>query len=412
MDEFIVLRNLLPGGFAGVEWPPLTMDPSDFLLGSPTQGTPWSHLGVGGYPFDTPPEPQIEVESIDEGERAELLRDPAVVSISPTMRMKLIRPLTDVVKDNAPSDWAMESIGALGTTWDGSGVKVAVLDSGIDANHPAFSGLDITSKDFTDTGIMDVNGHGTHCAGTLFGRDVEGRRIGVARGVTQALIGKVLDDDGYGTTDSLYAGISWALHSGANVISLSMGLDFPGEVRERTDAGWPVELATSRALEAYRANIRLFDSLMAMIRAIEEFTGGALLVAASGNESRGDLDPDFRIAASLPAAAQGVVSVAACAHGPSGLSIAPFSNTMPSITAPGVGIESAQIGGGLISLSGTSQACPHVAGVAALWWQALSQQEWSRASLVRSNLIARARSDRFSEGTRPIDMGVGLVSAP
>ena len=87
------------------------------------------------------------------------------------------------------------------STWTGEGVTVAVLDTGIDSKHPAFAGVDIVEKDFTGTGNGDRQGHGTHCAGTIFGRDVDGKRIGVARGVKRALIGKVLGDEGGGDSE-------------------------------------------------------------------------------------------------------------------------------------------------------------------------------------------------------------------
>ena len=69
---------------------------------------------------------------------------------------------------------------------------VAVLDTGIDPNHVAFNGVNLTRRNFTAEGDDDLHGHGTLCAGTIFGRDVNGLRIGVARGVSDAIIGKVL----------------------------------------------------------------------------------------------------------------------------------------------------------------------------------------------------------------------------
>ncbi len=126
---------------------------------------------------------------------------------------------------------------------------MAELDTGIDATHPAFAGVELVQQDFTGEGDGDGNGHGTHCAGTVFGRDVDGQRIGVARGVSKALIGKVLGADGGGDSDMIFRAIQWAVGSGANVISMSLGFDFPGLVADRVKAGWPPDLATSRALE-------------------------------------------------------------------------------------------------------------------------------------------------------------------
>ena len=94
--------------------------------------------------------------------------------------------------------------------------------------------------------------------------------------------------------------------------------------------------------------------------------------------------------------------------------IAPFSNTMAQVAAPGVDILSVKIGGGLRTLSGTSMACPHVAGVSVLWWQALRSGGAVRpsASLVTAKLIARSRTDVLAAGVTPEDRGSGMVTAP
>jgi subtilisin family serine protease len=142
----------------------------------------------------------------------------------------------------------------------------------------------------------DKNGHGTHCAGTIFGREVEGTRIGVAPGVTTAFVGKVLGDDGGGTSEMIFRGLQRALEESADVISMSLGFDFPRLVARLVGEGWPVDLATSVALEAYRGNIRMFGALMAMVQARVPFDGGAVVVAAAGNESRREIDPGYEIA--------------------------------------------------------------------------------------------------------------------
>ena len=106
---------------------------------------------------------------------------------------------------------------------------MAVLDTGIDAAHAAFAGVSIVERDFTGEGNGDQHGHGTHCAGTIFGRDVQNTRIGVAPGVTKAFIGKVLGTNG-GASDEIVNAIQWAVDQGAHVISMSLGMDFPGFV--------------------------------------------------------------------------------------------------------------------------------------------------------------------------------------
>ena len=357
-----------------------------------------------------PPEPRIDVEELEQKERNALVRDPSVVAIARPMPVQLIRPLPEA-EDGLPpaagTSWGIAAIGADRSSYTGAGSVVAVLDTGIDRAHPAFAGVTLVEQDFSGAGDGDHAGHGTHTAGTIFGRDVDGTRIGVARGVTRALIGKVLDDQGNGSSYQVLRGIQWATDQGADVISMSIGFDFPGVVKQWIDEGWPAELATSVALETYRGNLRMFDALMAMVRAQE------VLGAAAGNASRRTENPDWEIAASLPAAAEGVLSVAALADAPGGWAIAPFSNTFPQLSAPGVAIKSAAIGGATREMTGTSMACPHVAGVAALWG-AFGRAAGlpARATSVVAKTLATARTEGFAATTDVADRGVGMVTAP
>jgi subtilisin family serine protease len=356
----------------------------------------------------------VEVEELNPAKARAVARTKDVVAIAPVMPMKLIAP----VALNLPSQpaaatvtWGVQAVGADTSPFTGNGIVVAVLDTGIDPNHPAFAGVELVRKNFTDAGDDDDHGHGTHCAGTIFGRDVNNTRIGIARGVTKAMIGKVLGGNG-GGSDVVMQAIQWATNSGANVISMSLGIDFPGFVKELEGQGVPTELATSMALEGYRANVLLFERLASLISAQNLLMQATLLVAAAGNESQRDVNPDFEIAVSPPAVSDGIVSVAAVGQGAQGFTVAAFSNTGAKVSGPGVGVISAKRGGGLTSMSGTSMATPHVAGVAALWAEKLTVAGQLNASLLMNRLIGSATAAGIKAGTDPTDVGAGMVQAP
>lgn len=362
-----------------------------------------------------PPEPELETAEMSTAEAHDAARDPGVLAIARSIPTRLIAPVAEAAAAAAAvPTWGVTAVGAVDSPFTGAGIRVAVLDTGIDAGHPAFAGVTLTQRDFSGDGDGDGNGHGTHCAGTIFGRDVEGQRIGVARGVTQALIGKVLGNDGSGGSEMLFDAMQWASAQGAQVISMSLGFDFPGlGKRLIEDFDFPPDLATSVALEEYRKNLRVFDALLALFQSRAAFNGGTVVCAASGNESRRDINPDFEVSASVPAAAQGVLSVGALQEGAGGLGIADFSNTNPTVSAPGVGVVSAAAGGGLRSLTGTSMACPHAAGVSALWWEALLNAALPVTNrTVEARVMAAAVRAPLAAGIQPADRGQGLVQAP
>jgi subtilisin family serine protease len=377
---------------------------------------------VAGPAGAAPPSaPRIDRLELTKREVADLARSPEVEAVAPVMPTSLVRPVgddeidVDAAADDAPGGvaWGLTAVGADTSARTGAGVTVAILDTGIDSSHSAFTGVTLVQEDFSGSGNGDQQGHGSHCAGTVLGRDVDGTRIGVARGVERALIGKVLGDDGSGDSDMLFRGMQWAVQQGAQVISMSLGFDFPGLVKRLVDGGWPADLATSRALESYRANLRMFDALMSMIAAQVDFTGGVVVVAASGNESRRQVDPDYEIGVSLPAAAEGVLSTGALGRSADGLVVAPFSNTFPQWSGPGVGVLSVEAGGGLVSFSGTSMATPHAAGVAALWWEDVRESPLPQsAPTVTARMLAAADLSALAQSVDVADRGVGLVRAP
>lgn len=374
--------------------------------------------------------PPISLENLEAKELLEARADPDTLGVARPMPVTLIRPVARAAStrnDERTTNWGIEAVGALNSKFNGNGTVVAVLDTGIDRAHVAFSGVDLVIKDFTKEGGNghDGNGHGSHCAGTIFGRDVGGRRIGVAPGVKKALIGKVLSDSGGGSTKGILDALDWAAeynNGEVDVISMSLGFDTGGYIKNMIDSGYPPAAAFYRGLKDHTDNLRIFDVYMQRIfrrrmggrRGADE---GVLIFAASGNENHQTEKPDHRVGVSLPAAAESVLSVGAAEMGSgiASLKIADFSNSYPHLCAPGVDILSAKVGGGLESQSGTSMACPHVAGVAALWWQKLRQESANlrtTAGQVEAAVRYNLRTNVFDPSVRIEDRGQGLVTAP
>lgn len=357
----------------------------------------------------------VDIDNLDRRSIPSIARSNDVVAFAPVMPMKLVEPFDvhAVVPTASPNvAWGIKAVGADQTSLTGNGVVVAVLDTGIDRTHPAFAGVQLIEKDFTGEGNGDKNGHGSHCAGTIFGRDVDNMRIGVARGVTRALIGKVIGEDS-GSSAGIVEAIHWASQNGANVISMSLGIDFPGFVERLVNGGMLPALATAKALEAYRANVQLFEKMAQFIKAGSPFFQTTLLVAAAGNESRRDENADFEIGVSPPAVSDGFVSVAALGEGTGGrFKIASFSNTGAMISGPGVNVISAKAGGGLTSMSGTSMATPHAAGVAVLWAEKLRDSGSLSPTNLAAQLIASGDTARMVRGFDPFDVGTGMIQVP
>jgi subtilisin family serine protease len=225
--------------------------------------------------------------------------------------------------------------------YDGKGVDIAVLDSGIDATHPDFAGRIGATADFTGGGdVVDRYGHGTHVASIAAGTGAasDDRYRGVAPGAT-LMIGKVLGDDGTGAESWVINGMQWAASHGADVINLSLG----GPVTKGDD---PMSQAV--------------DGLSAQYH--------TLFVVAAGNTSPGVPGTSDVTA---PGAARSALTVGAVSKrdalwSGSRTGLMGDAYIKPDLVAPGMSITAAAPGGGYQTMTGTSQATPHVTGSVAL----------------------------------------------
>jgi subtilisin family serine protease len=234
-------------------------------------------------------------------------------------------------------------------------------------------------------------------------------RIGIAPGVTEAVIAKVVGEEG-STLEEIAKATAWAYAEEAHILSISLGIDFDSHRDSFIKQGIPSPQATSLALSDYGACLRLFDRLFDFMADRYHIFRGMLVVAAAGNESS---RPHYRVKVAPPADAHGIISVGAVCRKEDGTyAVADFSNQGPQFCAPGVGVLSARSGGGLESRDGTSMAAPHAAGVAALWAEA--KVATASPGRFRSDLVLRDIEDSVKKlaGSDPGDIGAGLVQAP
>ncbi|ONI72487.1 hypothetical protein BWI15_16885 [Kribbella sp. ALI-6-A] len=230
----------------------------------------------------------------------------------------------------------------------GAGVRVAVLDSGVDATHPDLAQRVVASRSFVDgEEVVDRNGHGTHTASTVAGTGAasDGKERGVAPGA-DLVVGKVLGDNGSGPISGIIAGMEWAVRTErAKVINMSLGT-----------AAWHTQ----------------DDPLSQAVNRLSAETA-ALFVIAAGNSG------NTPYTVSAPGTADAALTVGAVDTSDQ---LAGFSSVgprmlddglKPDLTAPGVDVLAARSqqvddgGEGFYRTdSGTSMAAPHVAGAAAL----------------------------------------------
>ncbi|MFF7792199.1 S8 family serine peptidase [Streptomyces sp. NPDC007991] len=279
----------------------------------------------------------------------------------------------------APKAWA--------AGYDGKGVKIAVLDTGVDGTHPDLKGQVIDAKNFTTSpDTSDKVGHGTHVASIAAGTGAKsgGKYKGVAPGA-KILNGKVLDDGGFGSDSEVLAGIEWAAAQGADVVNMSLGGGDTPEID-------PLEAAVNK-LSSEK---------------------GILFAIAAGNE--GDFGEQT---IGSPGSAAAALTVGAVDDKDV---LADFSSRgpgldgalKPDVTAPGVDITAASAPGnqiaqevgekpaGYMTISGTSMATPHVAGAAAI----LKQQHpaWKYTEL-KGALTGSTKGGKYT----PFQQGSGRI---
>ncbi|WP_206340402.1 S8 family serine peptidase [Blastococcus litoris] len=282
-------------------------------------------------------------------------------------------------EDNAQATWGIQAVHADSSPHSGRGVGVAVLDTGFDLEHPDFAGRTVTAQSFVPgEQAQDGHGHGTHCIGTSCGprSPSTGPRYGIAY-EADIFVGKVLSNAGSGTDGGILAGIDWAVANGCPVISMSLGADV-------MQAHPPYSAAGARALEK-----------------------GSLIIAAAGNNA--DRRAGRMGFVGAPANSPEIMAVGALDQQ---LEMAFFSaRSLPArggqvdIAGPGFQVTSSwPMPTRYRSISGTSMATPHVAGVAALWCEATGR----RGLELWATLCQEA--DRLMQPS--VDVGSGLCLAP
>lgn len=282
-----------------------------------------------------------------------------------------------------PAQWGLQKTNVLKSQYTGNGIRVAVLDSGFDINHPDFYRRNIITKSFVvNETVHDEHGHGTHCIGIACGsvNKITQARYGVA---TNSLIyaGKVLNNQNWGAQAWLLDAMMWAVNNECKVISISLGSSvLPGQ-------GYDI---------AYERTAKF------------ALSKGAIVIAAAGNGSNRNSNQFSPVAS--PADCPSVIAVAALDKD---LNVADFSNRAINLTgkidiaAPGVDIHSSwPMPHRYRTISGTSMATPLVAGIVALLWE---KYPAAKTNQIINELNNIAKSLPLLSIN---DIGVGLSIAP
>jgi len=236
----------------------------------------------------------------------------------------------------------------------GSGVDVYVIDTGVLTTHPGFGGRAYHGVNYAGGPNTDQNGHGTHCAGT-----VGGTTVGIAKYCTIYAV-KVLGANGSGSNANVLAGVNWVANSYTNPSVGSMSL------------GSTYNAATNNAVAA-------------------AVSAGVTMVVAAGNSNDNACNYS-------PASTPSSISVGATTNADTRASFSNYGNCV-HIFAPGQNIYSTYLGNGYSTLSGTSMACPHFAGQAAV---ILSENPNFSPAQVKARIV--------SQGQKNLLGGVGAGS--
>ncbi|MFM1802089.1 MAG: hypothetical protein RJA81_1441 [Planctomycetota bacterium] len=287
------------------------------------------------------------------------------------------RDLWKGFSDSRRGTWAIHAIGLTQSRNNGSGSKIAILDTGIDFQHPDWQDREIFHRSFVGKSAQDDHGHGTQCAGLACGHPSSSNqaRFGAAP-KSDLYVAKVLESDGSGPDSAILAGIDWAMGQGCHVLSLSVGVQSSNLMPD------PVyETVAQRCLKS-----------------------GMLFIAAAGNDSH---RPNLIRPVCRPANCHSIFAVAAVDRY---LRLAPFSNgtAFPGHcqidgVAPGVDVLTTNLGPKPYSrCSGTSMAAPICAGVAAAFVQedadCLGNALWQKLSAYARRLMHNST-----------DVGNGLI---
>ncbi|MFC2457526.1 MAG: S8 family peptidase [Prevotella intermedia] len=263
--------------------------------------------------------------------------------------------------------------------YDGYRVKVAVLDTGIDYDHKdlcVYGGVDFSGSE----SYMDYNGHGTHCAGIIAAREHRKRIVGVAPRAKLYAV-KVLDDKGYGNTSDIIAGMEWCVNNGIQVASMSLG------------GAHAPSVAYRNAISRCQLN-------------------GVLVVAAAGNSANSDFSWVCAPANSAQAKTWSTSPIAVGAvdrrkqiayFSSGGQKCLPWNPV--GCVAPGVNVKSTYLDNENVEMSGTSMACSHVAGLAALLCQRWNSHDVYK--IKKQLLLGTFHSHAYPPSTY---MGFGLIN--